>query len=83
MVVTEWLENQSMGIRHCGLITGAGRFELRPLTTGSGAEHTDFTWTETLRFGWQFAGPLGAAVAAPVLRRIWRRNLARLAGRFR
>lgn len=74
MVVTEWSEGRAMGIRHVGLVQGTGRFTLRPTRRGG----TRFTWDERLRFPWWMGGPAGAGVAAPVLRRIWRRNLAGL-----
>jgi hypothetical protein len=32
-------------------------------------------WEEDLRFPWPLGGPLTAALAAPVLRRMWRKNL--------
>jgi hypothetical protein len=78
MQVTEWTEGRSIGIRHTGLVTGRGRFTLRPARGG----RTRFTWDERLSFPWWMGGPLGATVAAPVLRRIWRRNLANLRRRF-
>ena len=43
---------------------------------------TRFVWRERLRFPWWLGGPLGAFVARPVLRRVWRRNLRNLAARF-
>jgi hypothetical protein len=64
-----------MGITHVGLVTGTGRFTLRRSARGGG---TRFTWSEQLRFPWWMGGPVGAAVAAPVLRRMWRKNLANL-----
>ena len=78
MEVTEWGEGEALGIRHVGLVQGAGRFTLDPV----GDAQTRFTWEERLRFPWWMAGPLGAAVAAPLLRRIWQRNLANLRRRF-
>ena len=74
MEVTEWSEGRAMGIRHTGLVTGTGRFTLRRARGG----RTRFTWTERLRFPWWMGGPVGATVAAPVLRRLWRSNLANL-----
>lgn len=73
MEIVSWDEGRTMGIRHSGLVRGEGRFEL----TAEGAG-TRFAWDERLRFPWWMGGPLGAAVAKPVLRRIWRRNLANL-----
>jgi hypothetical protein len=63
-----------MGIRHVGLVTGSGRFTLRRARGG----RTRFTWEEKLRFPWWMGGPLGGALGARVLRRIWRRNLRNL-----
>lgn len=74
MEVTEWDEGRAMGIRHVGLITGTGRFTLQVHR----ARRTRFSWEERLVFPWWMGGPLGAVLAAPVLRRIWRRNLANL-----
>ena len=78
MSVTEWSERQAIGIRHTGVVSGEGRFTLRRARRG----RTRFTWTERLRFPWWLGGPAGAWMARPVLRRIWRRNLRNLAGRF-
>ena len=63
-----------MGIRHTGVITGTGRFTLRRHLRGG----TRFTWEEKLSFPWWMGGRLGAAAGAPVLRHIWRHNLASL-----
>jgi hypothetical protein len=73
MEVTEWRPGRSMGVTHTGLVTGAGRFTLRGRRGG-----TRFVWKERLRFPWTMGGPVGAFVAAPVLRRVWRRNLRTL-----
>jgi hypothetical protein len=74
MRVTQWEEGRVIGIEHSGVVRGEGRFQIAD--AGHGA--SQFTWTERLRFPWWMGGPLGAFVAAPVLRRIWRANLARL-----
>ncbi len=73
MEVVEWRERRAMGIRHNGLVRGVGRFTLRPRPGG-----TLFTWEERLRFPAWMGGRLGAIVAKPVLRRMWKRNLATL-----
>ena len=78
MEITEWSPGRAMGVRHVGLVTGTGAFTLR--TVGGDAEGpTRFTWTERLTFPWWMGGPVGALVAAPVLRRVWRTNLDNLA----
>lgn len=74
MEVTEWSEGRAMGIRHVGLVRGTGRFTVRRSYRGG----TRFTWDERLRFPWWMGGAPGSVVVAPVLRRIWRRNLANL-----
>lgn len=70
MEVTEWRERHSIGVRHSGLVTGTGRFELAPVAGG-----TRFSWTEDLTFPLHLGGPITAFFAKPVLGWIWRRNL--------
>lgn len=77
MEITEWEEGRSMGVHHQGLVGGTGLFTLRP----SGST-TVFSWVEQLEFPWYFAGPLGAAVARPILKAIWKGNLRRLKQRI-
>jgi hypothetical protein len=78
MVVTEWEAGTTMGIRHTGVVTGEGRFTLEALPGG----RTRLTWEERLQFpAWMGAG-LGGWASRPVLKRIWRRNLANLRRRF-
>ncbi len=74
MVVTEWEPGATMGVRHAGLVTGEGRFTL----TGSDEGTTAFAWAEELHFPWWMGGPVGGLVGAPILRHIWKGNLARL-----
>jgi hypothetical protein len=73
MEVTEWDPGRAMGVRHVGLVTGTGRFDLRQNIDG-----TTLSWEERLSFPWWMGGAAGASVARPVLRRLWRGNLARL-----
>jgi uncharacterized protein YndB with AHSA1/START domain len=73
MVVTEWDPPHVMGIRHTGVVTGVGRFVLAPAAGG-----TAFAWEEDLSFPAWMGGNVGGAAAAPLLRRVWRRNLANL-----
>jgi hypothetical protein len=78
MVVTEWEAPAVIGIRHVGVVTGAGR-----LTMAAEAYGTRFRWTETLTFPWYLGGRIGSAIGGPlVLRRIWKRNLERFRRRF-
>ena len=78
MEITTWRPGREIGVRHHGLVRGSGRFELRRTRRG----RTKFTWIERLQFPWYFGGPVGAVVARPVLRRIWRRNLRNLQEHF-
>jgi uncharacterized protein YndB with AHSA1/START domain len=76
MEFTTWEPPRAMGVRHHGLVGGIGEFTL---TEASGS--TVLTWREDLRFPWYLGGRLGARLAGPILRHIWRRNLDRLAAR--
>ena len=78
--VTEWRPRRAIGVRHAGIVGGTGRFTLRRRWLRPGT--TRFTWEERLVFPPWLGGPLGAAVAAPVLREVWRRNLGRLRANF-
>ena len=78
MVVVEWVEGTAIGVRHVGLVTGAGRFTLDPRPRRGRGMRTEVRWTEDLLFPWWLAGRLGAWAGRPVLRRLWRRNLANL-----
>ncbi len=72
MVVVEWVEGTAIGVDHLGTVSGSGRFHLERVPGG-----TRLTWTEDLKFPRWLGGPIGAWLATPVLRRIWRSNLAR------
>jgi polyketide cyclase/dehydrase/lipid transport protein len=74
MLVTEWQPRRRIGIRHEGVVTGVGRLGLRR----SGWRSTRVSWEERLRFPWWLGGPVGSLGATPVLRRVWRRDLANL-----
>jgi hypothetical protein len=73
MTVTDWAARQRMAVRHTGIISGTGIFELHE----AGASDTKVTWTEDLRFPWYLGGVVAAFVARPVLKRIWMGNLRR------
>jgi len=77
MEITEWHPAKSMGVRHQGIVGGTGMFTLR--ASGS---NTVFSWVEQLAFPWYFAGPLGATIARPVLKGIWKGNMRRLKTRI-
>jgi hypothetical protein len=65
-----------MGVRHAGVVTGIGAFELTPIDLD---RRTRFTWTEELRFPWYLGGRLGELIGGRwVLAWIWRRNLRAL-----
>ncbi|MEZ5341370.1 MAG: SRPBCC family protein [Acidimicrobiales bacterium] len=78
MEITAWEDAKQMGVRHVGLVEGTGLFTLVDL----GDDRTEFRWEEDLRFPWFFGGPIGAFVARPVLRTIWKGNLKRLKARI-
>jgi hypothetical protein len=70
MTITTWVEKSTMGVDHRGIVKGRGVFLLSPRGNG-----TLLTWREELLFPWWMGGPLGALVAAPILRSLWRKNL--------
>ncbi len=74
MEITEWVDNEVMGVAHTGLVTGSGRFTLTP----AGPGRTEFRWEEDLTFPLWMGGPLRNPVGGRVLEWIWRRNLKRL-----
>jgi len=76
--VTEWEPSHALGIRHEGAVRGVGVFTLKRGRPGT----TRFRWRERLHFPWWLGGPIGALVAYPIFRHIWRGNLRRLAARF-
>ncbi len=80
MEITAWSPPSLMGVRHRGAVSGEGRFELTEL--GPDRDTTKMVWVESLRLPWWLGGPIGALGARPILRRIWRGNLARLKSRI-
>lgn len=77
MTVTRWREGYEIGVAHRGAVAGEGLFTLTALDD----EHCELRWREELRFPWWFAGPLGAWLARPIFRALWRGNLAAFARR--
>jgi len=75
MTVTEWRERKAVAVRYDGRLSGGGRITVsrRP------RRGTKVTWSARLRMPWSLGGPVGAMVAARVLRAVWKRNLANLA----
>lgn len=74
MRFTVWEPPELMGVEHVGAVTGTGLFRIKP----AGDAACTFTWEEELRFPWWLGGRLGELCARPVVRAIWKRNLARL-----
>ena len=73
MTITRWDHGVAMGVTHRGLFTGRGEFTLTSLPEG-----TRLTWREDLRFPWWAGRAVGAAVARPIFRALWKKNLASL-----
>jgi uncharacterized protein YndB with AHSA1/START domain len=77
MEITKWEPGLRMGVRHDGVVTGTGTFELTPLDLD---RRTRFTWTEDLRFPWYLGGRAGELLGGRwLLTLIWGRNLRALA----
>lgn len=72
--VVDWDEGKSISVAHRGVIRGQGELSVEPEGNGSRV-----TWAEELMFPWWLGGNVAAFVARPFLRRVWRRNLKRLA----
>ena len=75
MRITEWRVGEVIGITHLGEVKGEGLMQL----TDYGAGWTLLRWTERLRLPARFGGALGELAAAPILRMIFRADLARFA----
>jgi len=78
MVITQWVEQSCIGVRHQGLVTGEGRFTLSP----AGTNRSQFCWTEELHFPLWMGGPLRNIVGGRILEWVWRRNLKTLRSHF-
>lgn len=79
MEITDWVENESIGVRHSGVVTGEGIFTLSALANN----RTLFRWEEELSFPWWLGGPVTEPIGSIILKLIWKRNLQALAARFR
>ena len=79
MEITEWVDNEAMGVRHSGVVTGVGAFTLSPISE----TRTLFRWAEELSFPWFLGGPVGEPFGSFILKLIWKRNLQNLSRRFR
>jgi carbon monoxide dehydrogenase subunit G len=77
MTVTGWEEGRMIEVNHVGAVSGTGRFEVVGVEGGSQLE-----WSESLRFPWWLGGPVGAWLARPILKWVWRANLKRLGERL-
>lgn len=74
MTVTEWVEEESIGVDHIGIVKGKGRFKLEKVDDNK----TLFIWEETLKFPIYLGSIVGEFFGAPVLKLIWKRNLKNL-----
>ena len=79
MEITEWVDGETMGVRHSGVVTGVGAFTLSPIS----GDRTLFRWAEELTFLWWLGGPVGEPFGSIILKMIWKRNLGNLSKRFR
>ena len=79
MEITEWVDDEVMGVRHSGVVVGEGAFTLSELP----GDRTLFRWAEELSFPWFLGGPVGEAFGSIVLKAVWKRNLSHLQKRFK
>jgi uncharacterized protein YndB with AHSA1/START domain len=68
--VTRWAPPSVLEIAHLGWVSGTGYMELSPTDLGS-----HLFWRESLEPPWGFAGRIGMRTMAPVMRRIFQRDL--------
>jgi uncharacterized protein YndB with AHSA1/START domain len=71
--VTRWEPPAILELAHLGWVKGSGYIELTPLARG-----THVFWREELIPPWGIVGSLGLRVLAPVMRRVFARDLRRL-----
>ncbi len=74
MEVTAWEPERRLGVIHTGVVEGVGEFTLCEVAEG----RTELCWSEELRFPWFMGGSIGGFFARPIMRWIWKRNLAGL-----
>lgn len=74
MTVTEWVEEESIGVDHIGIVKGKGRFKLEKIDDNK----TLFIWEETLKFPIYLGSIVGEFFGTPFLKLIWKRNLKNL-----
>lgn len=68
--VTQWQPPAVLEMAHMGWVQGTGYMELSPIEGGS-----DLFWRESLVPPWGRIGRMGMAMARPLMRRIFRRDL--------
>lgn len=68
--VTRWEPPTVLEIAHLGWVTGTGYMELAPTDRGSG-----LFWRESLQPPWGLVGRIGMRAFAPMMRRIFQRDL--------
>jgi hypothetical protein len=73
--VTRWEPPDVLEIAHRSFVRGTGTWTLRPAGAG-----TRFAWTERLSLPVPLVGELALLVYRPILRRLMRAGVARLAG---
>ncbi len=71
--VSRWEPPTVLEIEHLGWVTGTGYMELSPIEHG-----TEVFWRESLEPPWGVAGRIGMRALAPVMRRIFQRDLVLL-----
>ncbi len=72
--ITEWVERETIGVSHKGLVSGSGRFTLLQLNP----KRTTFTWEESLVFPFWMGGPFRNPIGKKILESVWKQNLKNL-----
>jgi hypothetical protein len=76
--VTEWRPPQQLVVIRRGFVRGRGAWRLDRV-----GDHTRFVWTEELRMPVPVVGELALQLYRPLMRRLMRRSLDRLAAALR